>query len=114
MIKLESAFYTISINIRLFAKEDLRCTHAEKLFALQKRLNKNVSEIIADLIDASWRKTTETSIEAESSALYQAFNAAGLIGCITTDEELSTSYKDKMDFSNKTGKERQSIARRGL
>lgn len=83
---------------------ELDDAHAEKLFDLQKHLNKNVSEIIADLIDATWGKTTDTSIETESSPLYQAFNGAGLIGCIATDEELSTSYKDKIDFSNRTGK----------
>ena len=41
--------------------------------------------------------------ESDTSPIYQAFDAAGLIGCISTGEELSTTYKDKMDFSNKVG-----------
>lgn len=39
----------------------------------------------------------------EPSPLYQAFEAIGLIGCIETDEQLSTTYKQKMDFSHKCG-----------
>lgn len=41
---------------------------------------------------------TDTS---EVSAIYQAFEKAGLIGCISTDEQLSTTYKEKLDFSVK-------------
>lgn len=37
------------------------------------------------------------------SAIYQAFEQAGLIGCIETDEQLSTTYKEKLDFSFKHG-----------
>lgn len=37
------------------------------------------------------------------SSLYLAFEQAGLIGCIETDEQLSTTYKEKLDFSFKHG-----------
>lgn len=37
----------------------------------------------------------------QTNKLYQAFEKAGLIGCIDTDEQLSTTYKQKLDFSNK-------------
>jgi PHD/YefM family antitoxin component YafN of YafNO toxin-antitoxin module len=37
------------------------------------------------------------------SSLYQAFDEAGLIGCIETDEQLATTYKEKLDFSIKHG-----------
>lgn len=37
------------------------------------------------------------------SPIYKAFEQAGLIGCIETDEQLSTTYKDKIDFSFKLG-----------
>jgi Skp family chaperone for outer membrane proteins len=37
------------------------------------------------------------------SSIYKAFDEAGLIGCIETDEQLSTTYKEKIDFSFKHG-----------
>jgi hypothetical protein len=76
--------------------------HAAKLFALQQRLNKSLSEVITDLIDANWSHAVLSSAENEPSPLFQAFESAGLIGCIATDEELSTTYKQKLDFSDKT------------
>lgn len=43
--------------------------------------------------------------QAEScdSPLFQALEAAGFVGCIETDEQLSTTYKGKIDFSSKSG-----------
>ncbi|MGD0959632.1 MAG: hypothetical protein ABSB19_07485 [Methylomonas sp.] len=82
---------------------ELDATHAERLSILQKRLNKSVSETIADLIDANWSQSCESKTGNETSLIYQAFDAAGLIGCISTSEELSTTYKEKMNFSNKVG-----------
>jgi hypothetical protein len=35
--------------------------------------------------------------------IYRAFEQAGLIGCIETDEQFSTTYKEKLDFSIKHG-----------
>ena len=78
-------------------------THAERLFTLQQRMNKSVSEIIADLIDANWNQTPEAQTANDVSPIYQAFEAAALIGCIATGEELSANYKEKLDFSNKIG-----------
>jgi hypothetical protein len=37
------------------------------------------------------------------SAFFQALEAAGLVGCIETDEQLSTTYKNRLDFSAKCG-----------
>jgi hypothetical protein len=37
------------------------------------------------------------------SSFFQALEAAGLVGCIETDEQLSVSYKNKLDFSDKHG-----------
>lgn len=39
----------------------------------------------------------------DATPLYQALEDIGFIGCINTDEQLSTSYKDKLDFSDKCG-----------
>jgi len=82
---------------------ELDDTHAQRLLTLQQRMNKSVSEIIADLIDANWNQNSESHAGNEVSPIYQAFEAAGLIGCIATGEQLSANYKEKLDFSNKTG-----------
>lgn len=37
------------------------------------------------------------------SAFYRALETTGLVGCINTDEQLSTTYKQKLDFSAKCG-----------
>jgi hypothetical protein len=43
----------------------------------------------------------QTEDEKELSPLYKAFEQAGFIGCMETDEQLSTTYKDKIDFASK-------------
>lgn len=37
------------------------------------------------------------------SPFFKALEAAGLVGCIETNEQLSTTYKNKLDFSSKHG-----------
>ncbi|HXK27015.1 MAG TPA: DUF2281 domain-containing protein [Candidatus Binatia bacterium] len=37
------------------------------------------------------------------SAFFQALEAAGFVGCIETDEQLATTYKNRLDFSAKSG-----------
>ncbi len=37
------------------------------------------------------------------SAFFRALETAGLVGCINTDEQLSTTYKQQLDFSAKCG-----------
>lgn len=37
------------------------------------------------------------------SPFFQALNEVGFIGCIETDEQLSTTYKSQLDFSTKAG-----------
>lgn len=37
------------------------------------------------------------------SPFFQALSKAGFVGCIETDEQLSTSYKRHIDFSSKVG-----------
>jgi len=37
------------------------------------------------------------------SPFFQALSEAGFVGCIETDEQLSTSYKKHIDFSAKVG-----------
>lgn len=37
------------------------------------------------------------------SPFFQALEVAGFVGCIETGEQLSTTYKTKLDFSTKRG-----------
>jgi hypothetical protein len=37
------------------------------------------------------------------SAFLQALEAVGFVGCIDTDEQLSTAYKNRLDFAAKCG-----------
>lgn len=39
----------------------------------------------------------------DESPLYKALEAAGFVGCIESDEQLSTRYKNLLDFSSKCG-----------
>lgn len=39
------------------------------------------------------------------SLLYKALEEAGFVGCIETDEQLSTTYKQKLDFARKYGEQ---------
>jgi hypothetical protein len=44
-----------------------------------------------------------TAKDEGNSPFFQALEFAGLVGCIKTDEQLSTTYKNKLDFSTKHG-----------
>ena len=41
--------------------------------------------------------------DTSDSPFFQALTAAGFVGCIETNEQLATSYKDKIDFSSTIG-----------
>jgi len=43
-----------------------------------------------------------TAATAESP-LYQSLEEIGFVGCIESDDQLSQTYKSRMDFSNKCG-----------
>jgi hypothetical protein len=40
------------------------------------------------------------------SPLYKALEEAGFVGCIEADEQLSTTYKQKLDFARKYGEQK--------
>ncbi|MCX7114044.1 MAG: hypothetical protein NTX45_29030 [Proteobacteria bacterium] len=77
--------------------------YSERLARLQRQLQKPLSEIIAAAIDTLTLNQPGLADDAEPSSLYQALDKIGFIGCIDTDEQLSTTYKDKLDFSHKCG-----------
>ena len=76
--------------------------HAERLNILLERLQKPLSEVLATAIDAALARPLPP-VDEEPSPFYQALDAIGFIGCIETDEQLSSTYKEKLDFSNKCG-----------
>ncbi len=73
----------------------------------QKSLNLPINKAVEviDFIDfiKSRASVVDESVPIQASSLYQAFNEAGLIGCIETDEQLASTYKEKLDFSSKHG-----------
>ena len=46
---------------------------------------------------------SEVKTVTSSASLLQLFDEPGLIGCIETDDQLATTYKEKLDFSHKHG-----------
>lgn len=42
-----------------------------------------------------------SAAETGDSPLFQALDAAGFVGCIDTDEQLSTTYKSRLGFLDK-------------
>ena len=77
--------------------------YTERLLQLQRRLQKPLAQVIATAIDTALDQLALEE-KTEPSPLYRAFEEAGLIGCIETDEQLATTYKQKLDFSYKHGK----------
>ena len=67
--------------------------HAERLNILLERLQKPLSEVLATAIDAALAKPLPPQEDLEASPFYQALDAIGFIGCIETDEQLSSTYK---------------------
>ncbi|MBV5297315.1 MAG: hypothetical protein JZU64_04045 [Rhodoferax sp.] len=47
--------------------------------------------------------TSPATSESSDSPFFQALTEAGFVGCIDTDDQLSTRYKSQLDFSAKVG-----------
>ena len=82
---------------------ELDDVYAECLLKLQRRLQKPLAQVISTAIVSALAQLTVEE-KSEPSPLYRAFEEAGLIGCIETNEQLATTYKQKLDFSHKHGK----------
>ncbi len=46
---------------------------------------------------------TTAASDTGDSAFFQALEAMGFVGCIDTDEQLSSAYKNRLEFSAKCG-----------
>jgi hypothetical protein len=76
----------------------------EEISAKFLKLSVREQEQVADFIESLQLKVIQPLPHPENiSPIYQAFEQTGLIGCIETDEQLSVTYKEKLDFSSKYG-----------
>ena len=48
-------------------------------------------------------EATSALADTGDSPFFRALTEAGFVGCIDTDEQLSTRYKSQLDFSAKVG-----------
>ncbi len=46
-------------------------------------------------------KIVAATQDTGDSPFFEALEAAGLVGCVETDEQLATTYKSRLDFSAK-------------
>lgn len=81
---------------------ELDAIHGERLRVLQIRLERPLEEVLGVAIDAALLQLENTQ-DAGESPLYAALDEIGFIGCIESDANLSASYKEDVDFSDKTG-----------
>ena len=77
--------------------------HAEKLLNLQQQLKQPLADILASSIDSLVAQRLEQADTSTPAPLYQALENIGFIGCIETDQQLSITYKQQLDFSHKCG-----------
>lgn len=52
---------------------------------------------------ASVAAVPASAADTGDSPFFLALKDVGFVGCIETDEQLSTTYKSQLDFSSKTG-----------
>lgn len=80
---------------------------AETIYQKSLSLSPAKAQAVIDFIDfLMTRPPVESQPTVETvtrSSLLSFFEEAGLIGCLDTDEQLSTTYKEKLDFAGKHG-----------
>lgn len=76
--------------------------HSERLETLMERLKRPLPEVLAVAIDAAYGELAPEGA-TEDSALFEALESIGFIGCVDDDPDLSATYKTRIDFSAKSG-----------
>lgn len=76
---------------------------AETIYQKSLDLPEDKAIEVIDFIDFLKNRSRPAEPGKQTKSLYQAFDEAGLIGCIETDEQLATTYKEKLNFSVKHG-----------
>jgi hypothetical protein len=66
--------------------------HAERLLQLQRRLNKPLAEVVADMLAQALDEAPEPP-ETEGQKLLRILEEHGLLGCMEGDGNLSVEYK---------------------
>ena len=74
---------------------ELDDVHAERLLELQQRLQKPLSELIADILSKAIDASIETP-ENQGQKMLRIFADEGLIGCLKGDGNLSVDYKQHL------------------
>ncbi len=64
---------------------------ADKLAYIQQLTHQELNQILTIAIDSYYQKLQQEQPREEST--YQKFQASGLIGCVSVEENLSTTYK---------------------
>jgi hypothetical protein len=76
---------------------------AETIYQKSLDLPEDKAIEVIDFIDFLKNRARPAEPVKQTHSIYQAFEEAGLIGCIETDEQLATTYKEKLNFSIKHG-----------
>jgi hypothetical protein len=84
-------------------------TLAETIYQKSLALPPEKAREVLDFIDfiKDRRNTVEPASRtavSDPKSLLDVFDEAGLVGCLETDEQLSTTYKAQLDFSHKHGR----------
>jgi hypothetical protein len=66
--------------------------HAERLLELQKRLNKPLPDVVAEILTRAIDETTAPA-ETEGGKVLRIMKDHGLLGCMEGDGRLSVEYK---------------------
>ena len=70
--------------------------HAERLLALQQRLQKPLPEIVREMLVLAIDAKIIATPEPEGQRIYRLFEEAGLVGCMEGDGKLSVEYKQHL------------------
>ncbi len=63
----------------------------DQLAYIQQQTQQDLNQILTAAIDAYYQKLQQEQPQAGST--YQKFQASGLIGCVSIESDLSTTYK---------------------
>jgi hypothetical protein len=82
-------------------------TLAETIYQKSLSLPEEKAREVLNFIDALQQQPKHTAdvhlVDSQNSSLLAVFEKAGLVGCLATDEQLSTNYKTVLDYSQKHG-----------
>jgi hypothetical protein len=81
-------------------------TLAETNYQKSLSLPEEKARAVLNFIDAFQQHHKHTAVhigDSQNSSLLAVFEKAGLVGCLATDEQLSTNYKTVLDYSRKHG-----------